>query len=325
MTQKKITQIEQLCNERSNASLILSMVANLIIPNNLPEELEDDFPYWFIETILSNKGFIVKADDGYHLLHGTDLDNGHGWDDFGTGRDFVAFTHMGKEYKGELNKDGCMVRPFSSRRPVNTFKKLAHDLSEIETSRNFLVKWSRVAPFFSVRDSKQKTALTEVIKSVWGGNMIPFVSDNVLSNLVDNAKPIEVIDVMQSDRVKDLQYLEQEMESLIKHVAELFGLPYTVSTKKAQQSISEVESGSGGLCHAIPYDILQNFNRFAKNLNKTFGTDISFTLSPLVMAEMEKYFEQPSEDTVGENIQDELNMEENNEEPGEDENDNDED
>lgn len=302
----------------------MSMMSNLVVPEGLPEELEDDFSYWLIETLLTNKGLIVKAEDGYHLVHGTSLDNGSGYDDFGFGKDYVAHTKMGREFRGKLNETGVIVRPFSSRRPINVFKKLAEDLSEIDMSEKFLVKWSRVAPFFSVRDSKQKVALEEVIKSVWNGNMIPMVSDNVLSNLVDNAKSIEMIDVMQSDRVKDLQYLEQHKETIIKHVAEIFGIPYQISTKRAQQSVDEV-NGSNGLCYVIPIDIKKNFNIFAKNIKKAFGIDVKFNLSPLILSEMEKYFSQPSENTVGENIQDELNMEENNEEPGEDENDNDED
>lgn len=326
MNTKKENQIIQLCDKLSNFSIIMSMMSNLVVTEGLPEELEDDFSYWLIETLLTNKGLIVKAEDGYHLVHGTSLDNGSGYDDMGFGKDYVAHTKMGREFRGKLNETGVIVRPFSSRRPINVFKKLAEDLSEIDMSERFLVKWSRVAPFFSVRDSKQKVALEEVIKSVWNGNMIPMVSDNVLSNLVDNAKPIEMIDVMQSDRVKDLQYLEQHKETIIKHVAELFGLPYQVSTKKAQQSVDEINSGNGGIAYIIPMDIKKNFDIFAKNIKKAFGIEVKFSLSPLILKELERYFNEENEDTsVGENIQDELNMEENNEEPGEDENDNDED
>lgn len=311
MNSKKENQIEQLCDKLSNFSIIMSMMSNLVVPEGLPEELEDDFGYWLIETLLTNNtGMIVKAEDGYHLVHGTAIDNGSGYDDFGFGKDYVAHTRMGREFRGKLNDTGVIVRPFSSRRPIKVFQKLAEDLAELDMSEKFLVKWSRVAPFFITNDTRTKEALVQVIKSVWDGNILPMVSDNILKPLTENSKPVELIDVMQSDRVKDLQYLEQHKETIIKHIAELFGLPYQVSTKKAQQSVDEINSGNGGISYIIPMDIKKNFDIFSKNIKKAFGIEVKFSLSPLILSEMEKYFQQPSEDTVGENIEDELTGEE---------------
>ena len=303
---RKETEIEQAVNKNSYMSIIMSMVSNIIVPINLPEELEYDFDYFLIETLLRNSGFIVRGDDGkFHYAHGNLIEP---WDDFGFGKRYIAFNHMGKEWRGTINEDGCIVRPFSSRRPINQFTKTANHLAELETSEHFLVKWARVAPFLLANDNKQKEALLDVVKSVMNGNMTPIVSDNLLHKLVDdtNTPPVVTVDVMQPERIRDLQYLNEHREHIIKEMVELFGIPYQISTKMAQQSKDEINSGNGA-CYIIPMDILKNFRKFARQLNKAFDLNVDFKLNVLILNELEKYFNQESENNeTGENIRDEL-------------------
>lgn len=307
MRTKKENELIELINNNSYYSIIYSMISNIIEPINLPEELEDDFDYFLILSIIRNSGFIVKGkDDKFHYCYGDLVEP---WDDFGFGKNFIAHTYMAEtEYRGTLNVDGCMVRPFTSRKPISIFRKTSSQLASIDTSTDFLIKWSRVAPFLLCNDSKSKQAMLDVVKSVMDGNMTPVISDNILSSLMDEkASPVTVVDVMQPERVRDFQYLVEYRQSIIKECIQLFGIPYQVGNgKMAQQSVDEVNSGNGA-CYIIPMDILKNFRKFARHLNKTFGLNVDFKLNVLILSELEKYFNQEGENhATGENIRDEL-------------------
>lgn len=305
MEKKKDIQLEQFLNKSSYMNVITSMLSRLIIANNLPTELKNDFPFFLIRTLLFGVGFIVSDNNGkFHYTNGNLVEP---FDDFGYGTKYITHTVMGTEYKGEINKNGCVVFPYSARRTINVLEKTARHLSELDTSEKFLIRWSRVAPFIVANDNKQKETLLEVIKSVMEGNLTPVVSENALSKLLnEKEESFATIDVMKSDRIKDLQYLNEQRQFLIKNISQLFGLPYQTGTKMAQQSVDEVNSGNG-LCYALPLDILGNFETFAESLNETFGLNVSFTLNNLVLHEMEKYFnEEENEHDCGETITDEL-------------------
>lgn len=305
MEKKKDIQFEQMLNKSSYMNVITSMLSRLIIPNNLPKELKKDFPFFLIRTLLFGSGFIVSDKNG--VLHYTNGSLVEPFDDFGFGTKFITHTIMGNEYKGELNKDGCVIFPYSARRTINVLEKTARHLSELDTSEKFLIRWARVAPIIVADDNKQKETMLEVIKSIMDGCLTPVVSENALSKLLnEKSESFATIDVMKSDRIKDLQYLNEQRQFIIKNISQLFGLPYQTGTKLAQQSVDEVNSGNG-LCYVLPLDILGNFETFAENLNETFGLNVSFTLNSLVLHEMEKYFnEVENEHECGENITDEL-------------------
>lgn len=305
MRTKKENELIELINNNSYYSIIYSMISNIIEPINLPEELEDDFDYFLIHSIIRNSGFIVKGkDDKFHYCYGALAEP---WDDFGYGKNFIAHNYKGDEFKGELDVDGCLIRPFTSRMPISIFNKVTSQLSSLDMSTDFLIKWARVAPFLIGNDNKQKQALIDVVKSVMDGNMTPIISDNILSSLMDEkTSPVTVVDVMQPERVRDFQYLVEYRKSIIKECMELFGIPYQIGGKMAQMSVDEV-NGTNGSCYIIPMDILKNFRKFARHLNKTFGLNVDFKLNVLILSELEKYFNQEGENhATGENIRDEL-------------------
>ena len=288
---RKTLEFEQMIDKNSNLAIMFSMLSNIIIPENLPAELQENFKLFLIETICLNCGFIVKDVNGkLHYTFGTTVDP---WDDFGYGRNFITHTHMGKEFTGELHKDGCVIYPFSSRRKLNKFEKTAEKISEIETSEEFLIKWSRVAPFLLCSDNKTKEGVKELVISVMNGNLTPILSENFMKQLVNNgdSEVITKLSLFEPDRIRDLQYLHEAKEHTMKELFELFGMPCQTSTKMAQQSIDEINAKTG-TCFVIPYDLITNFNNFADDLNKTFNLNVSFKLNPLILREMEKYFNQ---------------------------------
>lgn len=303
---KREIELETLLDKYSYLSIITSMLSNLITAENLPEELEEDFDYFLINCLLnrSEVGIIVKDSEGFHYTFGNLVEP---WDDFGYGKRFITFTRMGKEYKGELNKDGCRVFPFSSRRPINVVIQNAEHLAELNKSQKFLIGWAKVAPVLVCKDSRSKQALTELIQSVMQGNMIPTLSGNTIQDLLDgNTETLSKLDFFEADRIRDLQYLDEHKDHVVKEMFNLFGMPYTTSSKMAQQNNAEIE-GSNGACYVFAMDILKNFKKFEKNLNKTFNLNIKFNLNPLILAELEKYYNEEEENReVGENIQDEI-------------------
>lgn len=302
---KRETQLELAMNKHSYYSVIMSMLSNLVIAMNLPDELNRNFPLFLQDALLTGISSIGKLDndDGkLHYLPHTSITGGFEEDDFGFGTEATAFTVMGKQSKGNINEKLCVLYPYSSRSRNFQIQRCIEHLKEIDLSEMFLIKWSRIAPIILAKDNKTKQALLDVVKSISEGNLTPMLSDNALTLMTENGEPIVTIDLMQADRVRDLQYLNEQRSHIIKELAELFGMPYQVQTKMAQQSIDEINSGNG-LCYVLPLDILKNFNAFAEDVNNTFGTDIKFTLNPLIMRELEKYFNQESNDTGSEVMQ----------------------
>ena len=290
MTQRQINEIERAINEKSNLSVILSSLSEIIKPINLPDYLEDNFKFFLISTLYTGKGFIVSDLNGkLHYTHGELVAP---FDDYGYGKNYITYTKMGTEYKGELNVNGCVIFPYASRMRINVFDETADHLAEIMSSEKFLLKWAKVAPFLFAKDSKTKQAIQDVIKSVMSGNMTPILSENVISDIMIDGKekaPVIMQDVFQPERVRDLEYISNYKDSLLKDIYHLFGIPVQLSTKKAQQSIDEINALNGS-CYVLPLDILSNFKTFAKNLNRTFGLNVDFKLNDLIENEIAKYY-----------------------------------
>lgn len=304
---KKETQLEMMINKHSYFSVIMSMMSNLIVANNLPEELVANFPLFVQDVLLTGISSIGKLDNDDGKLHyfpHTAITGGFEDDDFGYGTYATAYTAMGKQSSGRIGEKLCVLYPYSSRSKNFQIQRCIEHLQEIDLSEKFLIKWSRIAPIILAKDSKTKQALLDIVKSISEGNLTPMLSDNALTLMTEAGEPIVTIDLMQPDRIRDLQYLNEQRDFIIKELAELYGVPFQVQTKMAQQSVDEINSGNG-LCYILPLDILKNFNSFADDLNKAFGTSISFKLNPLIAREMEKYFEQPAEHT-GDEIEDEI-------------------
>lgn len=302
MTKTKLNELERAINERSFLSIILSCLSELIKPINFPSELERNFKYFLIQTLYKGKGFIVRGEDGtLHYTHGELVEP---WDDFGFGLNYISFTAMGKEFRGELNKDGCVIFPYSSRRKINIFDEVADHLAEITSSEKFLLKWAKVAPFLLVKDSKTKNALQDTINSVMSGNMMPVLSDNTLSDLINdnNTESFTIKDVMQADRIRDLEYISMYKETLVKDIFSLFGVPVQSSMKKAQQSVDEVNNLNGS-CYILPLDILSNFKQFAADLNNTFGLNVDFKLNDIIENEISKNYHKDAETAEDETIE----------------------
>ena len=179
---------------------------------------------------------------------------------------------------------------------INVFDETADHLAEIMSSEKFLLKWAKVAPFLFAKDSKTKQAVQDIVKSVMAGNMIPIMSENVISDIMIDGKekePLIMQDVFQPERVRDLEWISNYKDSLLKDIYHLFGIPVQMSTKKAQQSIDEINALNGS-CYVLPLDILNNFKTFAKNLNKTFGLNVDFKLNDLIENEIAKYYNTPN-------------------------------
>ena len=207
-----------------------------------------------------------------------------------------------------------MIFPYSSRMRLNIFDETAEHLAEIMSSEKFLLKWAKVAPFLFAKDSKTKNALQEIVKSVMSGNMIPILSKNAISDIMIDGKekePIMIQDVFQADRIRDLEWISNYKDSLLKDIYHLFGIPVQMSTKKAQQSVDEVNALNGS-CYVLPLDILNNFKTFAKNLNKTFGFNVDFKLNDLIENEIAKYYYNNAENN-DETVIDEKEVENNDE------------
>lgn len=305
MNLKKENQLIKAFNRFDVIKLIQTFLSELIEVDTTNKEIKKYFKIWLGDCLIRGSGIIVKDNAGIlHLANGTRTG---ALDDFGFGSDFIATTKNGNEYTGVVDVDGVFIYPYTIPEKLSIFDRIADNVSEIEQSKRFLIKYARLAPVFSVQDSKTKNAISEIITSIFDGNMTAFVSENILKSLIDgkNVNGVEKLDIFEPNRIADLMTLENCKQLELKALYELFGLPKAVSIKKAQET--EEETGANGNCYLLPLVIYRNFCEFADQLKTVFNIDISFKLNVLILKELERYFNQEAEQhATGENITDEL-------------------
>lgn len=156
---------------------------------------------------------------------------------------------------------------------------LANTLTEIQTSEDINVVFSRLLRIPIARTSKEKAIIESAIKAIMEGK-IEAVSSAVdsLETLVNGEKPMQFLDLVDAKDVDKLQYLNQYNENKLKRFFHRHGFSYNVTNKLAQQSNAEMHGGDD-VCIVYPLQQFDFRKRLAKDLNETFGDEYAFECS----------------------------------------------
>lgn len=201
-------------------------------------------------------------------------------DNYGIGTEIVITTFNGMhQIKGILGVNAVLIwnnTEFTGDFIISWYAKM---FKEIDVSMEANVFNSRLHPIPIARNSKIKSAIDNIFKSIKGETK----SNDTYSILSDAAFAEEIngtstkIDVLNLTDVKDvdkLQYLSKFHDDLLRRFCTLYGQPMQTTGKMAQQTIEELQ-GYDSFSMIIPSNRLEERQKGFAEFNRVFGEKVS--------------------------------------------------
>ena len=243
--------------------------------NNLPKGLDKKY----IEHTLIRFGCcaIVKINDEYFVgvpALMPPLDN------YGIGTEIVVTTYNGQHQKRGKIGENCVLI-WNNTEYVGDFiiGWYAKMFKEVDISMEANVFNSRLHPIPVARNSKIKSAIDNIFKSIKGETK----NNDTYSILSDTAFAEEIngtttkIDVLNLTDVKDvdkLQYLSKFHDDLLRRFCTLYGHAMQTTGKMAQQTIEEIQ-GYDSFSMIIPTNRLDEREKGIDEFNHIFGENVT--------------------------------------------------
>lgn len=181
--------------------------------------------------------------------------------------------------------------------PDMNIERYVELLTDIDISLKAGIRNSRNNPIPTAKDSKTKTALDEIIKLQDVGKTGVVLDSNVLSELVDGSKSIDIINLSDPTTADKLQYLSKLHDDLIRRLATVYGHDFNGSPKSAQQSVEEIK-GSESFSWILPYDMLKSRQEWIKQINDKFGYNMTVKFSPTWEVQFNKFKQLDDKDDI---------------------------
>ena len=129
------------------------------------------------------------------------------------------------------------------------------------------MKYARLFPVFEIDNEQVRQQLKNALKNAEEGEPFTFTSKG-LSKIGSDGEPgMKIQQLGDISAVDKIQYLSTYHNDLLRRFFSMYGLPYSLSTKQAQQSIEEVHS-EANIAFVIPNDRLAERNAFAEDYRK---------------------------------------------------------
>lgn len=243
--------------------------------NNLPKGLDRKY----IEHTLIRFGCcaIVKINDEFFVgvpAIMPPLDN------YGIGTEITITTYNGQHQKrGKIGENCALIwnnTEFVGDFIISWYAKM---FKEIDISMEANVFNSRLHPIPVARNSKIKSAIDNIFKSIKGENK----NNDTYTILSDTAFVDEIngtstkIDVLNLTDVKDvdkLQYLSKFHDDLLRRFCTLYGHSMQTTGKMAQQTVEEIQ-GYDSFSMIIPSNRLEERQKGITEFNRIFGENVT--------------------------------------------------
>lgn len=201
-------------------------------------------------------------------------------DNYGIGTEIVITTYNGKhQIKGKLGINAVLIwnnTEYAGDFIISWFAKM---FKEIDISMEANVFNCRMHPIPVARNSKIKSAIDNIFKSIKGENK----NNDTYSILSDTAFADEIngtstkIDVLNLTDVKDvdkLQYLSKFHDDLLRRFCTLYGHSMQTTGKMAQQTVEEIQ-GYDSFSMIIPSNRLEERQSGIAEFNRVFGENVT--------------------------------------------------
>ena len=294
--------------ESANRCMILSMVMGMF---DYSEDMLSYFRKEFLERGFLNYGSaaILKKDGKYYAGYWSNVD----FDDYGlpTGTaDF--FTQYRYIASGEIGKDIVIGWNNDIRTPELIFDKFASYLAECDRSIRTAIMNSRLTNNPVACDENEKKAIDIVLDTVYEGKPKTIVQSNLLNKFIQdngNGNEIRTLKLTDPDYVRNIQYLSNLHDDLLKRICIIYGHSLNGVNKMAQVNSDELK-GYETLARVYPLIMFDERKKFINECNRVFGTNWEVHFSDAWKhilsengVEVTEKEETEVEENVGENIE----------------------
>lgn len=243
--------------------------------NNLPKGLDRKY----IEHTLIRFGCcaIVKINDEFFVgvpAIMPPLDN------YGIGTEIAITTYNGQRQKRGKIGENCVLiwnnTEFVGDFIISWYAKM---FKEIDISMEANVFNSRLHPIPVARNSKIKSAIDNIFKSIKGENKnndtYTILSDTAFAEEINGtASKIDVLNLTDVKDVDKLQYLSKFHDDLLRRFCTLYGQAMQTTGKMAQQTIEELQ-GYDSFSMIIPSNRLEERQKGIAEFNRVFGENVT--------------------------------------------------
>lgn len=284
----------KIIEERDETQSAFEFLLGMFEWEGLPDSVRPEF----LELYLLTNGMasIRKDTDGAGDYVAMICDTGADPDPYGIGKDIFSRTANGHVYEDEKDSD-LVAYGYNNKgkTPCQDAYRIGSYITEVDTSLDLLVWWSRASRLFVAQDNKTKTMIEEAFSALKKGVPLSIKSENILAEIESGRKSLEAVDLTDRDFADKLDKLAFIRECRFKWFKERYGMDTRNNGKKAQLSVDEA-NGDTGAAMIFPLNMLWARQQFAEMINKKFGLDVSVHFSGAWLGEMERY-----ETTVVEN------------------------
>ena len=158
----------------------------------------------------------------------------------------------------------------------------------VDTAQKCLIRYARLFPVFEVNDDNVKSQVDQALKNADNGEPFTFTTRGLSKVGVDGEPGVKVTQLGDISAVDKLQYLSTYHNDLLRRFYSMYGMAYSQSMKKTQQSIEEITSDRI-VSWIIPNDRLEERQKFVDNYNKVFGHNATVDFSDAWKKGYEKY------------------------------------
>jgi len=247
--------------------------------NNLPKGLDRKY----IEHCLIRFGCagIVKIDDEYFVgipAITPPLNN------YGIGTKIVITTFNGQnQITGTIGKDCVLIwnnSEFVNDYIISWFAKM---FKEIDKSMESNVYNSRLHPIPIAKNSKIKSAIDNIFKTIKGENVknetYSVLSEQAFEDVISGkSTPVDVINLTDVNNVDKIQYLSKFHDDLLRRFCTLYGHAMQTSGKMAQQTTEELQ-GYNSFSMIIPSNRLEERKKGIDEFNRIFNENVTVNYS----------------------------------------------
>lgn len=247
--------------------------------NNLPKGLDRKY----IEHCLIRFGCagIIKIDDEYFVgipAITPPLNN------YGIGTKIVVTTFNGQnQITGTIGKNCVLIwnnSEFVNDYIISWFAKM---FKEIDKSMESNVYNSRLHPIPIAKNSKIKSAIDNIFKTIKGENVknetYSVLSEQAFEDVISGkSTPVDVINLTDVNNVDKIQYLSKFHDDLLRRFCTLYGHAMQTSGKMAQQTTEELQ-GYNSFSMIIPSNRLEERKKGIDDFNRIFNENVSINYS----------------------------------------------
>lgn len=235
-----------------------------------------DPPPEYIEKVLITRGIIGYKKIGEDVIAACGSLSGDP-DYYYRGKDFEGVYALGN-ISGTRGVDVAVGFNNSLYLPDFDILRYESILTEIDVSEALNVLFSRLLKIPVVANQREKEAVVDLIKSLLRGEFGALTSSNLFAKIADGKNVLDVIELSDVDDIKNLQYLAQYRDNVLKRFYNRHGHSLQTTGKIAQQTSDEVH-GMDSVSMIYALNKLEFRRRMCDEVNRICGRSWSVKFS----------------------------------------------